>query len=116
MKNNIKKVFDEILNHRFSKNLTAGYDPLEVDMFLDSVRNFLIDFNKRQEEFEKKISEKNNEIYSLKDLLNQKQDYIKGLVAEIESLKKDGYQSQKMMSDMGKMQMEIAELKNKKRD
>lgn len=114
MKDNIKKLYDEILERKFSKNMSAGYDPLEVDIFLDSIRNFLIKLDKKERSLERIINQKNVEISELKEVINQKENIIKSLNADIESLKQDGYQSQKLLNDVGKLQIAVNELQNGK--
>ncbi|MDE5949709.1 MAG: DivIVA domain-containing protein, partial [Malacoplasma sp.] len=114
MKENTKKIFDAILDRKFSKNMSAGYDPLEVDIFLDGVRNFLIKLDKNQRFLEDVIDQKMVEITELKEIISQKNSIIKSLNADIESLKQDGYQSQKLMNDVGKLQVAVNELQNNK--
>lgn len=114
MKDNTKKIFNEILERKFSKNMSAGYDPLEVDIFLDNVRSFLINLDKNERMLESFITKKNVEIKELKEIIGQKDDIIRSLNADIESLRKDGYQSQKLLNDVGKLQMAVTELQNDK--
>ncbi|MBD5446075.1 MAG: DivIVA domain-containing protein [Mycoplasma sp.] len=112
MKMHIKKIFDDILEKKFSKTMTAGYDPLEVDMFLDKIRSFLITVSQVEEELEKDIKRKNEEILDLKKTIKTKISNIKFLENQIESYKADGYQSQKIIKDLGKLEKELNELKN----
>lgn len=112
MKANVKKIFDDILEKRFSKTMTAGYDPLEVDMFLDKVRSFLITMNQTEEELEKELKRKNEEIAKLQKEVKLKTQNIKFLEKDLESYREDGYQSQKIIKDIGKLQQELNELKN----
>lgn len=115
MKDNNKKIFNEILERKFSKNMSAGYDPLEVDIFLDNIRSFLINLDKNERSLDSLIIKKNSEIKELKEIIFQKDDIIKSLNADIESLKRDGYQSQKLLNDVGKLQMAVTELQNDKK-
>lgn len=112
MKAHVKKTFDDILDKKFSKTMTAGYDPLEVDMFLDKIRSFLITLSQTEEELEKDIKRKNDEILELKKNIKIKLANIKFLENEIESYKSDGYQSQKLIKDLGKLEEEVNQLKN----
>lgn len=112
MKVHVKKIFDDILEKKFSKTMTAGYDPLEVDMFLDKIRGFLITSSQAEEELEKEIKRKNDEILELKKNLKFQLSNIKFLENQIESYKADGYQSQKLIKDLGKLEEEVNELKN----
>lgn len=112
MKAHVKKIFDDILDKKFSKTMTAGYDPLEVDMFLDKIRGFLVTSSQAEEELEKDIKRKNDEILELKKNLKIRLSTIKFLENEIESYKTDGYQSQKFIKDLGKLEEEVNQLKN----
>lgn len=114
MKENIKKLYNDILERKFSKNMSAGYEPLEVDIFLDSVRSALVGIDKEQRSLYQDLNQKNQEILDLKKIINQKDSIIESLRADNESLKKDGYQSQKLMNDLGKLHVAVSELQNEK--
>lgn len=113
MLNYYKKKFEEILEKKFSKNMQAGYDPLEVDMFFDNIRNFIIKSNDLLSNLENQFILKEKEINELKNENSLKKDLIIMLNSEIESYKKDGYQSQKIVKDLSSLKEQFMELKNK---
>lgn len=116
MEKNYKKIFDEILLKKFSKNMHAGYDPLEVDMFLDYVRTFIFEFNKTFLDYENKNNQLKKEIEVLKKKIYEKDNRIILLNSEIDSYKRDGYQSQKFVNDLSNLKEQVMELKKKKNE
>lgn len=112
---NLKKLFDEILDKKFSKNMVAGYDPLEVDMFLDNIRGYLVNVNKTISELEQTIRNKETEINKLQQKINSKDDLIKKHQYTIDSLIKDGYRNQHFAKELGDLRATISELKNGKK-
>lgn len=113
MKKVYKNIFDKILDKKFSRNMQAGYDPLEVDMFLDYVREFIVKSDHLYQQIESKLDDKNKDIANLKRKLQEKDNLISILNSEIDSYKKDGYQSQKFVKDLSKLQEQVFELKKK---
>lgn len=111
MQDNLKIIFDEILEKKFAKNMAAGYDPLEVDLFLDNIRSFLVQLNNYQNNLLNIIKQKENKIETLKEQIDQKNNLIKLLNNEIETYKRDGYQSQRLINEVGKLHVEINNLK-----
>lgn len=118
MKNNYKKQLDEILNKKFSKNFVSGYDPLEVDMFFDNVRSYLVKNYQVNVELLNKIKKLEEEINNLNNVLSEKISTINVLNSEIESYRLDGYQSQKVVKEISflKSQVEILSAEKEKKD
>lgn len=112
MNSEIKVIFDEILEKKFNKAIQAGYDPLDVDMFLDYVRQVILQVHQYIEQQTQAIDYKNNEIKQLLDKLSEKKKEIKFLQQEIDSLKQDGYYSQHTIKSIGKLQKDVYDLKN----
>lgn len=110
MKNNYKKQLDEILNKKFSKNFVSGYDPLEVDMFFDNVRSYLVKDYQINIELTDKIKKLEIEIQNLKNLLSEKTNTINVLNSEIDSYRQDGYQSQKIVKELSFLKSEVDRL------
>lgn len=115
MKEDYKKIFDELLNKKFNKNLTAGYDPLEVDMFFDKIRSFLVKQYKYVLENQKEIELRDKQIFELKQTCYERDEEIKTLKAEINSYKDDGYQSQKIIRQITDIKKEVEFLKDNKK-
>ncbi|MEF9984996.1 MAG: hypothetical protein RSA40_01075 [Malacoplasma sp.] len=113
MLNYYKKKFDEILEKKFSKNMQAGYDPLEVDMFFDNIRNFIIKSNDLLFDLQNQLALKDKEISELKNENLIRNNLVTLLNSEIDSYKKDGYQSQKIVKDLSSLKEQVMELKNK---
>lgn len=113
--NKYTKVLDEILNKKFSKNLTSGYDPLEVDMFFDRICTFIIQIYQDNNDLNKKINEKTAEINELKKQISSNQERIKLLNHEIQSYVNDGYENQKMIKDISAIMQDIDFLKKSKK-
>lgn len=112
---NIKKLFEEILDKKFSKNMVAGYDPLEVDLFLDNVRSHLVNIHNNINDLEMIIRNKENEIIKLQQKINSKEEQIKKQKYTIESYEKDGYQNQRLVKEIGDLRASISELKEEKK-
>ena len=62
----IKDTLDDILNKKFSKNLTAGYDSFEVDVFFDDVRKTIVDIYKYYSNISLELEDKKTKIANLK--------------------------------------------------
>lgn len=107
---NIKKLFDEILDKKFSKNMIAGYDPLEVDMFLDNVRAHLVSLHHFVTELETTIRNKDAEINKLQQKISSKDETIRKQQYSIESYIKDGYQNQRWAKEIGDIRTTLSEL------
>ncbi len=116
MKNNInvKKLFDEILDKKFSKNMVSGYDPLEVDMFLDNVRGHLVTLHNSINELDGIIRNKEEEINKLQQKLATKEEVIRKQQYTIDGYIKDGYQNQRIVKEIGDLRASISELKDGK--
>lgn len=111
---NLKKLFDEILDKKFAKTKVSGYDPLEVDLFLDNVRLHIVNLNNYLKEYEILLRNKEQEISDLKTFIKDKDAQIIMLRNSVKSYEKDGYYNQKVVSELGQMWVEINELKNEK--
>ncbi|WP_412032371.1 DivIVA domain-containing protein [Malacoplasma muris] len=116
MKNNYKKTLDEILNKKFSKNYSIGYDPLEVDMFFDKIRTFISKQYQKELEYQKIIQEKDKKIENLESKIDKSKQSIAVLNSEIKKYVDDGYQSQRMINQISDLRREIADLKNDKKE
>lgn len=117
MKNSYKNTLDEILGKKFSKNFSVGYDSLEVDMFFDKMRKFIVNQYQKEVESQKTIIEKDKKISKLESEIIQKNHSIAMLQSEIESYLKDGYQSQRLIQAMSDMRRELDDIKkDKKKD
>lgn len=106
----IKNMLDEILEKKFSKNPSVGYDPLEVDIFFDSIREFIgmqfFEYSKLLKEIERL----NENIQELKKENQGKQQTIEMLTNENESYKKDGYQNQRIIKNYSELQKRVSDL------
>lgn len=111
---NIKKLFDDILDKKFSKNKISGYDPLEVDIFLDNVRGCLVSLHNSINELETIVRNKKEEIFKLQQKLTMKEEIIKKHEYTINSLIKDGYEKQRFARELGDLRATISEMKNEK--
>lgn len=115
MKNSYKKKLDEILNKKFSKNFVSGYDPLEVDMFFDNVRSYLVKDYQFNVDLSNRIKKLELEIENLNKIINEKTNTINVLNSEIESYREDGYQSQKIVKEISFLKSEINKLSSEKK-
>ncbi|MEG2802374.1 MAG: hypothetical protein RR881_02180, partial [Malacoplasma sp.] len=93
--------------------MQAGYDPLEVDMFFDNIRNFIIKSNDLLFDLQNQLALKDKEISELKNENLIRNNLVTLLNSEIDSYKKDGYQSQKIVKDLSSLKEQVMELKNK---
>lgn len=108
---NLKKVFDDILDKKFPKNIVSGYDPLEVDIFLDSVRFYLVGLNDYINELKRKIRDKDNQIINLQNSIVLKENEINRLRFSINSYEKDGYTNQRLTKEVGDLRVLVSNLK-----
>jgi DivIVA domain-containing protein len=96
---------EKILNKKFAKKMTAGYDTTDVDTFFDEVIAFLNKvINSNSMEFVK-VAEAEEKYKKLKEELEEKNAYIFTLENENKDLKKDGYANYRT-------NLQITELKN----
>lgn len=114
MKGSFKKLFDDILDKKFNINKVAGYDPLEVDMFLDNVRKYIYNMYGFVNDLEAEIRSNKNEISKLKNELSMNEETIKKLKHTIDSYVKDGYHNQRMAKEVGQLIAAVSELKDEK--
>lgn len=110
-----KDIVSIIKEKKFNKELTAGYDALEVDMFLDNVIRYINNLEQENEVMKNKINEKDQEIKKIKkDYDNLERAYHLSK-SELSKLIEDGYNNQKVIKDISFMRDEIEALKSDKR-
>lgn len=110
-----KDIVKMIKEKKFNKELTAGYDALEVDIFLDNVIRYINSLEQENELLKNKILEREQEIKKTKnnyDNLKRAYDLSK---SELSKLIEDGYNNQKVIKDISFMRDEIEALKSDKR-
>lgn len=78
MKNKLKRSSSEILNKKFETKIN-GYDPTEVDEFLDEILSDYL-------YYEKEFSENKNNFNFKNNIINDKEEEIKVLNAKNKSL------------------------------
>lgn len=103
---------EKILNKKFNRCIHSGYDPEDVDSFFDEVITFLQEVNVIADELSLTNQNLVNEIKQLKEQLSQKDQTIQTLTQEIITLKEEGYNNQRINSQVRKL--EEAVYKNKK--
>ena len=110
----IKNIREEILNKKFRKDLRAGYDAYQVDVFFDTVLSYI-------RYLESEIENTDNISKNLKmenDILKKQLEEIENIrfVAEHElsELKEDGYKNQKIIKDLSLWKATYANSKNDK--
>lgn len=100
MVNKIEQMMKIILNKKFMKKHTAGYDPLEVDKFLDEILKFQNILKSEIESIQKINSEDKNNIIILEKKLVQENEKKNILETQISNLLKDGYQSHNIRKEI----------------
>ncbi|GHU30517.1 hypothetical protein FACS1894166_00310 [Bacilli bacterium] len=99
MANPIDEELKQILEKKFNKSIHAGYDPEDVDGFFDGVSRFIIKIRDAAQELKGNEAQLHEKI---KQLNNQIETLNKGnlaLTQEIETLRKDGYGSQRTIQN-----------------
>ncbi len=109
-----KDIVKIIKEKKFNKELTTGYDALEVDTFLDNVIRYIIVLEQENESLKNRIMEKEQEIKKTKnDYDSLKRAYVLSR-SELNKLIEDGYINQKVIKDISLMRNEIENLKSDK--
>lgn len=83
----------EVLEKQFKKSEVQGYDPDDVDNFLDIIVDTLHSYEKNFERYKTGIDGFN----TIREKADQQETTIKKLNAEINDLYKNGYSNQAMM-------------------
>ncbi|WP_033159744.1 DivIVA domain-containing protein [Mycoplasmoides alvi] len=89
----LRVTVDEILNKRFKETSSSGYDPDDVDEFLDKIAKTL---NHYEKSFERYLTGINN-FESISEKTSRQDAIIKKLQMEIQDLYNNGYGHQAMM-------------------
>lgn len=110
-----KDIITIIKEKKFSKELTAGYDPLEVDIFLDNVMRYVNNLENETKILRDKLLEKEEQIKKIKNEYDNLNSLYKLSKSELNKLIEDGYNNQKVIKDISFMRDEIEALKLDKR-
>ena len=110
----IKNITEEILNKKFRKDLRAGYDAYQVDVFFDTVLSYI-------RYLESEIEDSDNTSKNVKletDMLKKQLEEIenKRFVADhdVSELKEDEYKSHKITKDLSWSKARYPNSKNDK--
>ncbi|MGL5591322.1 MAG: DivIVA domain-containing protein [Mycoplasmoidaceae bacterium] len=110
----IKNMREEILNKKFRKDLKAGYDAYQVDVFFDTVLSYI-----------KYLENENENAYNIRKNLESENIALRKQLEEIENkrfvaehelseLKEDGYKNQKIIKDLSLWKATYTNTKNDK--
>lgn len=113
MSNTLKQKIHEILNKKFEKRIHSGYDPEDVDLFFDSVINYLNDVNVIVNELDETNKKYQEQIKSLNEQLERKKQEIGLLVEKNKILESEGYGNQRQASDIRNLHEQIKNLQGK---
>jgi DivIVA domain-containing protein len=107
MKDRIKEIQKEIVEKKFNKKTTAGYDPEDVDAFFDKIidcmgemENLTISLKAQNEE----LKEKN---LKLEEEFKISSDEAMTLRHENNDLKKDGYANYRMSEEISRLKSKV---------
>ncbi len=112
MKEKIKNKKNEILSKKFNKNLKAGYDAYEVDKFFDTVNIFLDYIENEYLSLENTANKLFHDKKELIEIINKRERKILMQEKEINDLKDNGYQNQKIIKDISSIQNNLDKIRN----
>lgn len=116
MINKIEKMIENILNKKFSKSISVGYDPMEVDLFLDDVIKFLNHLLSEAESLNSSYKLEENKLREANEKLKNITNRYKYIKEEYKSLLSDGYGSNRIMRDISELNEKIEKItKNEKK-
>lgn len=109
MSNKIEEIRIMILNKKMPRVPSAGYDPLEVDKFLDQISKFLREFSQEVNALYENKEYSKSKIIELKSQLEKSNEKNYILDVRNKDLLKDGYQSHNMMQEIKKLKKKMDE-------
>jgi len=109
MSNKIEDMRVTILTKRFSRVPNAGYDPLEVDKFLDHVSKNLKEFSHELESLYRNKEFSGKKIFELQKLLEKETEKSYILDLRNKDLLKEGYQSHSIIQEINKIKKKMNE-------
>ncbi len=93
---NNQDLINKYITKKFSSR-AKGYDPHEVDSFLDDLIKKIRELTSLNEALVQKNSDLDNEIIQLKQLISEKEGIINCKDTQIEELYKSGYHNEAML-------------------
>ncbi|WP_036448616.1 DivIVA domain-containing protein [Mycoplasmoides pirum] len=101
----VKITSEDVYNKKFSQTNSNGYDPDEVDEFLDLIVKKLYQYEKNLNRYLTSI----NNFASISEKTSQQDALIKKLQKELDDLYNNGYGNQAMMRRMQNIEQNVRE-------
>ncbi|WEK83017.1 MAG: DivIVA domain-containing protein [Mycoplasma sp.] len=92
---NFEEKINKILDKKFASKIHSGYDPEDVDLFFDDVIGYIRQVYKLQKGINETLATKDKKISELEQLINQQDELIKKMKAELDEYHQEGYSSLK---------------------
>jgi uncharacterized phage infection (PIP) family protein YhgE len=109
----IEKKISELLNKKFEKSNSIGYDPLDVDKYFDEQIACLSKINDELQFLNKQVNERDEKINELKEQVIQLKNANEVSNKQIELLNKEGYGNRKIQQEHTALHEKIASLEKK---
>lgn len=113
MTNKLDQMMHEILNKKFNKKIHSGYDPEDVDAFFDYVNNYLREINTQANNLLASLQNAQKERDALNIAVNEKNKTIERLQNEIDELKAEGYNNQRLSSELSELKKKIGKIEER---
>lgn len=106
--NNSKITSEQVINKQFNVSNSSGYDPEDVDSFLDSVVNTLKFYEDNFARYQTTL----NNFASVRERADSQDILIKKLEQEIKELYENGYNNKAMMLRVQNLEKDIQDRNN----
>jgi DivIVA domain-containing protein len=110
MPNKLEVMMNEILQKKFSKRIHSGYDPEDVDKFFDYIISYLDEVNINSNRLHEQLKSLEEDNRKLKEQIEQKNNSINTLNNQVDYYRREGYDHQRLSSEMSHMREKLTEL------